>query len=93
MKEQISIKVNIADRIFPLKVAIEEEGNIRKASELVNKKIKLYTEQYSITEKQASLSMCALELATELINIESKYKIAKENIKEQLLILETLTQE
>ena len=55
MKELISIKVTIADKIFPLKVSVDEEESIRKAADLINKKIKTYTEQYAIKDNQAAL--------------------------------------
>jgi cell division protein ZapA (FtsZ GTPase activity inhibitor) len=77
MKEQISIKVSIMDRVFPLKVSSDEEASIRKAAELVNKKVRTYIEQYLIRDKQAALSMCALELATELLNSEAIKDIEK----------------
>lgn len=90
MSDQISIKVNIADRIFPLKVSIEEEEIIRKAADAINKKVKLYIDQYGIKDRQAALSMCALELSTELLNIETTREKDNENWTEKLLELEDL---
>lgn len=80
MKEQISIKVTIAGRVFPLKVTATEEENIRKAAELINHKFKTYTEEYSIKDKLAALSMCALEIATELVNSDSSIDDDKEKL-------------
>jgi len=90
MKEQISIKVNIADRIYPLKVNMEEEENIRKASDLINKKINLYTEQYAIKDKQAAISMCALEIMTEYLNLEDEHRKGDYEISHQLSKIESL---
>jgi cell division protein ZapA (FtsZ GTPase activity inhibitor) len=90
MKEQISIKVNIADRIYPLKVFAEEEESIRKAAELINKKVNLYVEQYSIKDKQAALSMCALEIMTEYLNADNKKSAEIDAVKQQLIDLESL---
>ena len=33
---EISIKINIADRVYPLKVNMEEEEIIRRAAKLIN---------------------------------------------------------
>ena len=66
MKDQISIKVNIADVTYPLKIAADEEENIRKAAKMINEKIKIYTEDYHIQDKQVLLSMVALDCASEL---------------------------
>ncbi|MBC8343040.1 MAG: cell division protein ZapA [Bacteroidetes bacterium] len=90
MKDQISIKVNIADRIYPLKVYAEEEENIRKAAELINKKVNLYIEQYSIKDKQAALSMCALEIMSESLNSDSRNAVEYDTLKKQLIDIESL---
>ena len=37
---EISIKINIADRVYPLRVTTEEEEVIRYAAKLINEKIK-----------------------------------------------------
>ena len=90
MKELISIKVTIADKIFPLKVSVEEEESIRKAADLINKKIKTYTEQYAIKDKQAALSMCALELGTELISSDFQKTSEQNEIISKLIDIESL---
>jgi cell division protein ZapA (FtsZ GTPase activity inhibitor) len=90
MSELISIKVPIADKVFPLKVSAEEEQNVRKAADLINKKIKTYIEQYAIKDKQAALSMCALELATEMLNNESQKTEEQNGIIWKLLELDSL---
>jgi len=88
--DQISIKVTIADRIFPLKVSVEEEENIRKAAELINKKVTTYSEQYSIRDKQAALSMSALEIAAELLAIDMQSQLEKDSLLNELLNIDTL---
>lgn len=93
MKEQISIKVSIMDRVFPLKVSADEEASIRKAAEMVNKKVRTYIEQYLIKEKQAALSMCALELATELLNAETIKETERNGILDAVTELERLIPE
>lgn len=37
---EISIKINIADRVYPLRVTTEEEEVIRHAAKLINEKNK-----------------------------------------------------
>ena len=90
MKEQISIKVQIADRAFPLKVNADEEENIRKAAAEGNQKIKLYTEQYMIKDKQAALSMVALDLATEVLNSKFSLDENKAAFEQKLVELNAL---
>lgn len=67
---EISIKINIADRVYPLRVATEEEEVIRYAAKLINEKIKELQENYAVRDKQDLLSMCVLQYATGMIKAE-----------------------
>ena len=69
---EISIKINIADRIYPLRVAMEEEEVIRQAAKLINDRIKEFQENYAVRDKQDLLSMCVLHYATGMIKAERK---------------------
>lgn len=69
---EISIKINIADRIYPLRVAMEEEEIIRQAAKLINDRIKEFQESYAVRDKQDLLSMSVLHYATGMIKAERK---------------------
>ncbi|MFC7522709.1 cell division protein ZapA [Parapedobacter sp. GCM10030251] len=69
---EISIKINIADRIYPLRVDMEEEEVIRRASKLINDRIKEFQENYAVRDKQDLLSMCVLHYATGMLKAERK---------------------
>ena len=69
---EISIKINIADRVYPLKVNMEEEEIIRRAAKLINDRIKEYQENYAVRDKQDLLSMCVLHYATSSLKAEKK---------------------
>lgn len=62
---ELSIKVVIASRTYPLTIKREEEEGVRKAAKLINDKIKEYEENYFVRDKQDLLAMCALQLAAE----------------------------
>lgn len=64
--QELSIKVNIADRQYPLKIQAGDEENLRKAAKKVNERLREYTENYAVADKLDALAMIALELATEL---------------------------
>jgi hypothetical protein len=66
MEEQISIKVSIADRLYPLRIKAAEEEKVRKAVKLINDKEKNYRDQFAMKDKQDALAMTSLELATAL---------------------------
>ncbi len=67
---EISIKINIADRVYPLRVDTEEEEVIRHAAKLINEKIKELQDSYAVRDKQDLLSMCVLQYATGMIKAE-----------------------
>ena len=91
--DELSIKVNIADRFYPLSVTAEQEEQVRKAAKLINDKLKMYEKQFSVKDKQDILSMCALELATELIKLQEKPLIEDNGLSEELKAIQNLLKE
>jgi cell division protein ZapA (FtsZ GTPase activity inhibitor) len=69
---EISIKINIADRVYPLKVNMEEEEIIRRAAKMINDRIKEYQDNYAVRDKQDLLSMSVLHYATATLKAEKK---------------------
>lgn len=71
MKET-TISISIAGNSYPVKVKSEDEQVIVKAARLINDKIKALKETYVVSDKRDLLAMCALQLATQNIQMESK---------------------
>ena len=69
---EISIKITISDRIYPLKVNVEEEEIVRRAAKIINERIKDYQENYAVRDKQDLLSMAVLHYATAVLRTEHK---------------------
>jgi cell division protein ZapA (FtsZ GTPase activity inhibitor) len=88
--DELSIKVNIADRFYPLSVTATQEEQVRKAAKLINEKLKAYEQQFSVKDKQDILSMCALELATELVTLQSSALIEDKGLSQQLMEIKQL---
>lgn len=63
--QELSIKVTIAERQYPLKIQATDEENVRKAAWKVNERLKEYVEKYAVADRQDALAMIALEFATE----------------------------
>lgn len=61
---ELSIKINIAGRVYPLTIKKDEEEIIRKTAKMINEKIKEYESDYAVKDKQDLLAMCALEYGT-----------------------------
>ena len=70
MEEKLSIRVNIADRFYPLKIDRSEEERIRKAAKKINDTITQYKNKYGDKDLQDFLSMVALQYATKTLEFE-----------------------
>ncbi len=68
--DKLSIKVNIAERFYPLKVDKTDEEKIRKAAKEINDKIILYKKKYTDKDDQDFLAMVALQFATKVVEKE-----------------------
>lgn len=68
-EQEISIKVSIGDRNYPLKINAAEEEQVRRAARLINEKAKFYRENFSVKDKQDALALTALEFATEALQM------------------------
>lgn len=89
MSDPISIKLNIAEKVFQVKVKMEDEEHIRKAVDLVNEKVRTYMNR-GVKDKQDALSMCALELTSELLNEETHKNQEIKRVEEKILEIERL---
>lgn len=87
---EISIKINIADRVYPLKVNTEEEEIIRRAAKLINDRIKELQESYAVRDKQDLLSMCVLHYATSTLKAEQKVMHEDTEVAEKVYQLDEL---
>jgi len=86
----ISIKINIADRVYPLKVSMEEEEVIRRAAKMINDRIKEYQENYAVKDKQDLLSMCVLHYATTSLKAEKKVMVEDTEVTEKVYELDRM---
>ena len=87
---EISIKINIADRIYPLKINVEEEEVVRRAAKLINDRIKEFQENYAVKDKQDLLSMCVLHYATATIKAEKQASNEDTEVAEKVYNLDSL---
>lgn len=60
MKE-LSIKIKIGNREYPMKVSADEEATIREAGKKINEKIRSFQEQFGIDDRQDLLAMVAID--------------------------------
>ncbi len=82
MEEKLSIKVNIAERYYPLRIDREDEEKIRKAARLINEKILQYKQKYTDKDTQDFIAMAALQFV--ILNLEMEKKADSSPFEESL---------
>ncbi len=63
---EVSIKVNIAGRTYPLTVSELEEAGIRKAEQAIDESIQIFQKNYAVKDKQDLLAMAALQMSAKV---------------------------
>lgn len=68
--DELSIKIKIGDREYPMKVKKHEEERVRAAGKLINEKLKSYRDQFGLDDKQDLLAMTAFDCVVEKMAAE-----------------------
>jgi cell division protein ZapA len=76
MEDKLSIRVNVADRYYPLKIDRNDEEKIRKAAKMINEKVLQYKQKYNDKDLQDFLAMAALQFVIKLIESETKFDVS-----------------
>ena len=82
MDDKLSININIADRIYPLRIERKEEENIRKAAKIINDKVVQYKQRYPSKDIQDCLAMATLQFVIQ--KFDSEQQIEYSPIVEEL---------
>lgn len=67
---ELSIKIKIGNREYPMKVKAEDEERIRRAGKLLNEKIRNYQNQFGIDDTQDLVAMVAFDCLVEKLKRE-----------------------
>ena len=76
MDEKLSIRVNVADRFYPLKIDRSQEEVIRKAAKIINEKVLQYKQRYKDKDTQDFLAMASLQYVIKVIEAENKTDVS-----------------
>ncbi|MFZ8961260.1 MAG: cell division protein ZapA [Flavobacteriaceae bacterium] len=66
MSDLLKIKLTIANRVYPLSVAPEQEASLRASAKKIEATILQLEKNYAVRDKQDVLAMCALQYAAQL---------------------------
>lgn len=87
------IKITIADRVYPLSVTEGQEAFLRNSAKQIEQMMEHYEQNYAVQDKQDVLAMCALQLALQLRQKESKTTENSEEIEKKLRTIDNLLSE
>jgi len=84
MDDKLSIKVNLAERYYPLKIDRDDEEKIRRAARLINEKVLQYKQKYADKDTQDFLAMAALQFVIKVMETEDQVDLTpfEEKVKE-----------
>ena len=80
--DMLSIKVQIAERFYPLKIKRHDEEKIRKAARVINDKVLQYKQRYTDKDTQDFMAMAALQFVISLIDCEQQQNVV--SLEEEL---------
>jgi len=86
MNKKLSIKVNVADRYYPLTIDRSQEEVIRKAAKMINEKVLQYKQRYKDKDTQDFLAMASLQYVIKALEIENDADVSP--IYEEVRIME-----
>ncbi len=81
---ELSIKIRIAEREYPMRVEAGEEERLRLASQLINEQVRRYREQYGTTDKQDLLAMVAFDALVQKLEHDKLQQDTTQMIAERL---------
>lgn len=67
---ELSIKIRIGNREYPMKVKAEDEERIRRAGKILNERIRNYQNQFGIDDTQDLTAMVAFDCLVEKLKRE-----------------------
>lgn len=88
--DKLSIKLHIANRIYPMKIERKSEEFIRNAVKKIEERLKFYEDNYAIKDKQDLLAMCLIEYASKFESVNNKKVVEDDGLSEKLAEIESL---
>ena len=90
MRDLLKIKLTIANRVYPLSVAPEQEATLRASAKKIEATIQQLEKNYAVRDKQDVLAMCSLQYAAQLEKLKNQENSApsdKEDKVQELIDL------
>ena len=88
--DKLSIKLHVANRIYPMKIERKSEEFIRNAIKQIEERLKFYEENYAIKDKQDLLAMCLIEYASKFESINNEKAVDDDGLNVKLAKIDSL---
>ena len=88
--DKLSIKLHVANRIYPMKIERKSEEFIRNAIKQIEERLKFYEENYAIKDKQDLLAMCLIEYTSKFESANNEKVVDDDGLNEKLAKIESL---
>jgi len=75
--DKLTIRVNINERFYPLKIEAKDEEKIRKAAKNINTIIAKYRKAFNDNDGQDLLAMVALQFGKKVIDLDDNYQLSE----------------
>ena len=89
----LKIKINIANRIYPMTINRDAEENIRKSVKKIEERLKFYEKNYAIKDRQDLLAMCLIEIAAKLESVNESATKDNDDVEIKLSSIESALSE
>ena len=90
MSDKIKIKLNVADRVYPLTISPDQEASLRASAKKIEMMTKQLENNYAVRDKQDVLAMCALQYAAQLENQRENKNMESEPSKKVNELIEII---
>ncbi|RZK13402.1 MAG: cell division protein ZapA [Hymenobacter sp.] len=86
----LAIKIRIADRDYPMRVAVADEERLRLAGRQLSERLREFREQYGIQDKQDLLAMVAFTTMADSLKVSKEKDGTDADLTERLARLDEL---
>lgn len=90
MMGNLSIRIKIGDREYPLKANALEEERLRRAGKIINEKIKTFRDKFGIDNMQDLLAMVAFDCQVNTMKSEEFEEENNQIISSKLSTIENM---
>jgi len=88
MDDKLSIRLNIGDKYYPMRINRDEEELIRKAAKIISDKLTQYRKKYAQRDVVDLLAMTALQYTKDFLEREERENLSTVNDELKLINIE-----